>query len=122
MSNSSTSSAADQSGPPCAKCGGPTVLGPGTQTHHASSRCTQCRAFRWLPKPDHLKASPRLLPIRNESPLPCRDCGKRLGKDSGFLYTKRREDPWLICCDECNPFVEHRIVTGPLIVHPMSTD
>jgi len=38
-------------GRPCLKCGGPTVIRPGTPPHHARLDCTRCKAWRWLPKP-----------------------------------------------------------------------
>jgi hypothetical protein len=38
-------------GPTCPKCGGPTVIKPGSGPHYARMDCTQCGAFRWLPKP-----------------------------------------------------------------------
>lgn len=40
-----------ESGPPCPKCGRPTVIRPGTPPHHARIDCTRCAKWRWLPKP-----------------------------------------------------------------------
>jgi len=97
--NTSTSSAAGQSGPPCAKCGAPTVLGPGTKPHHASIRCTQCRAHRWLPKPEPLRLPPSLTTIRNKYPMTCRDCGLCFPENSGFLLNKRKTEQWSFRCD-----------------------
>jgi hypothetical protein len=38
-------------GPPCLKCGAPTFARPGTPPHYARIDCTQCKEWRWLPKP-----------------------------------------------------------------------
>ena len=38
-------------GPPCLKCGGATVVSPGSGPHHARADCLSCGAWRWLPKP-----------------------------------------------------------------------
>jgi hypothetical protein len=44
-------------GPVCLRCGGDTVVTPGTPPHHQRADCPQCGAWRWVPRP-----RPRLKP------------------------------------------------------------
>jgi hypothetical protein len=38
-------------GPPCFRCGGPTVQTGGNGPHYARADCNRCHAWRWLPWP-----------------------------------------------------------------------
>jgi hypothetical protein len=37
---------ADTDGPPCLKCGGPTIVSAGAGPHHATITCTKCHSWR----------------------------------------------------------------------------
>ncbi len=95
-----------ENGPPCPKCGGATIIRPGTPPHYARLDCTECRAWRWLPNPD-----PRwrgLLQIRNTYPMGCRVCERLRPANSGRLYKKEAGEQWTIFCDECQLRVKGR--------------
>jgi hypothetical protein len=48
----------DATGPPCSRCGTPTVLEAGRGPHFRAARCPSCGHHRWLKKPAKTAGKP----------------------------------------------------------------